>query len=338
MSPFTSTPSAAGGQRTPVEFDQRTGDLRIGPYERRVADPAQPEQVFGAYLSLLYAVRGAKPGDKLPLRAADLEALLLIVGDDPATIESRLVDLMGCTPAEAGVLSRLLLKQRRATATLGIAAGLSLAGVGLVTQLTGGEQAAAPVQVEQSSTTTTTSAPLESVVAAPVAPAAPALVGPAVITPLVGEVFQAAPAAPAPAVVGPQAPPAPAPALAPVTVAAPAAEAPVADAPVAAAPVVVEVAPEDRYEMPLAEAPVMDAPPPMDVPESGIGEAVSLEPGVLAPISGIGGSEEHVPAPVEQISGVTDSGHGAPVEVPEAVEPAAPVAADAEPPVDQPTS
>ena len=324
MSPHDVAPP--GASRTPVQFDVRTGDLRIGPYERHVDDPAQPEQVYGAYLSLLYAVRQARPGERLALRTADLEALLLIVGDDPATIESRLVELMGCTPAEAGVLGRLLLRQRRATATLGIAAGLSLAGVGLVTQLTGADQVVVPVE---SSASAVVQAEVAQAVVAQPAPVAPVAVEPAVVRPAVVAPVQAPPAPVRAVVVGPRVPEpgaAPVVAVGPAVPAAappaPAAPAPVAEAPAAPEPVVVEVAPEDRYEMPLAETPVMDAPPPADVPESGIGEAVSLEPEVLEPISGIGGSEDHVHEPFEEISGETDSGHEAPpVEMPAAAEP-----------------
>jgi hypothetical protein len=88
-------------QRTPVVFDPESKRLRIDEHVRRVDDPSQPNQVYGAYLALLYAVRGAKPGEQLPLRTADLEALLLLVGDDPETIEKRLIALMGCTADEA---------------------------------------------------------------------------------------------------------------------------------------------------------------------------------------------------------------------------------------------
>ena len=115
-------------QRTPVEFDPESNGLRIGPYERRIADPSDPDQVFGAYISLLYVVRGAQPGEQLKLRSADLEALLLIVGDDPETIEKRLIALMGCTAQEARVLGNALLRHRRLTATLGIAGALALGG------------------------------------------------------------------------------------------------------------------------------------------------------------------------------------------------------------------
>ena len=82
-------PSGTPQRRTPIVFDPATKGLRIGEHVRRVDDPSQSDQVYGAYLALLYAVRGAKPGEQLPLRTADLEALLHLVGDDPKTIEQR---------------------------------------------------------------------------------------------------------------------------------------------------------------------------------------------------------------------------------------------------------
>ena len=112
-------------QRTPVLLDAATGRLRMGSAERPVADPSDQEQVYGAYLSLLYAVRGARRGKQLPLSAADLDALLAIVGDDPEHIEQRLVQLMGCTAEEASLLRRVLLRHRALTASVSMAAGIS---------------------------------------------------------------------------------------------------------------------------------------------------------------------------------------------------------------------
>lgn len=112
--------------RSPIEMDAATGRLRMGPVERRVDDPSNPDQVYGAYLWLLYAVRGARRGEQISLRAADLDALLALVGEDPALIEQRLVQLMGCTPEEASLLRRVLLRHRSLSASVGVAAGLSL--------------------------------------------------------------------------------------------------------------------------------------------------------------------------------------------------------------------
>lgn len=126
--PASERPFGMPAQRTPVVFDSQIGGMRIGEHVRRVEDPAEPTQLYGAYLSLLYAVRGAKPGEQLSLRAADLEALLLIVGDDPETIEKRLIGLMGCSADEAKLLGGILLRHRKKATALGVAASLLLGG------------------------------------------------------------------------------------------------------------------------------------------------------------------------------------------------------------------
>jgi hypothetical protein len=126
--PDPQRPFGTPQQRMPVAFDPESKGLRIGEQVRRVEDPSQPNQVYGAYLALLYAVRGAKPGEQLKFRTADLEALLLLVGDDPETIAKRLIALMGCTADEAEVLGGILLRHRRKAAALGVAASLLFGG------------------------------------------------------------------------------------------------------------------------------------------------------------------------------------------------------------------
>ena len=302
------SPFAAAPQRTPVEFDPVTGGLRIGPHERRVDDPSQPEQVYGAYLSLLYAVRNARPGQRLALRAADLEALLLIVGDDPDTIESRLVGLMGCTPEEASTLARLLLRQRKTTAALGIA-GLTLAGIG-VGQLPGGGSEPVPVtqSVEQSQPVSQP-LPVSGDVQLPAEQPVPAPVAAPVVVPVeVGPVAaDRSPSAPRPAVgstvvVAAEAPaPAPAPVTRPAEPVLAAPPAPPVEQPAAAPAPAPEPAPAvadaDRYVMPLNEQPVWDAPPPpVDEPLSDIGEAISVVAEPVTPISGVTESGRDLPA------------------------------------------
>lgn len=303
MSSNGAAPFGVAPQRTPVEFDASTGGLRIGPYERRIEDPAEPGQVYSAYLSLLYAVRGAKPGERLALREADLEALLLIVGDDPATIEERLVGLMGCTAEEASVLGRLLLRHRKATATLGVAAGLTLVAAGVVSWVTDdpapavASVAAAPVEAPISGTVEPGPA------IGPVAPA-PVPVGPvAVVQPdtspvVVAEAEPVAAAAPAPAAEAPAPVPA-APAPVPFGPAVPAA--PVEpEVPAVVGPVATEVVEtEPAYALPTYAEPVMDAPPPpveIELPDFDIGEPAVVE------------------GPFEEIGGVVDSGDDLPVE------------------------
>ena len=113
--------------RRPVEVD--AGRITVAGRSRRLRDPADEREVYAAYLFLLYAVRGAEPGQRIPLRASDVELLLQVVGDDAETIEQRLVQLMGCPPDEATRLRSVLLRHRALTAAVGAAAALSWVAV-----------------------------------------------------------------------------------------------------------------------------------------------------------------------------------------------------------------
>ena len=113
--------------RRPVEVED--GRITVDGRSRRLRDAADDREVYAAYLFLLYAVRGAAPGDRIPLRSSDVERLLSVVGDDEVTIERRLVELMGCTPQEASRLGGVLLRHRAITAAVGAAAALSWVAV-----------------------------------------------------------------------------------------------------------------------------------------------------------------------------------------------------------------
>ena len=295
-------------QRTPVEFDPESNGLRIGPYERRIADPSDPDQVFGAYLSLLYAVRGAQPGEQLRLRSADLEALLAIVGDDPETIEKKLIALMGCTASEARVLGNALLRHRRLTATLGIAGALAMGGAIAGDDVFGGSSSP---DVPRAAVVQSVADGLRALDDAgyPYA-AAPSAVSPAAVsmpaddwtgskpvggspdvpaeTAPGGAPTAAAPAAPAPA------PAAEAPAAAPV-VEAPIAEAPVVSVPVSSAPVVEVPAPVDA----VVTTPTVGVPPgtpadpaaPAEVAVPAPGDVTTDAPAASGGDDGAGGGQ-----------------------------------------------
>jgi transcriptional regulator with XRE-family HTH domain len=115
--------------RRPVQVDSAAGKLAVDGHERPVRDLADDREVYAAYLFLLYAVRGAQPGERLRLRSSDVDLLMGVVGDDAETIESRLVQLMGCSPGEASMLRSVLLRHRAVTAALGTAAALSWVAV-----------------------------------------------------------------------------------------------------------------------------------------------------------------------------------------------------------------
>ena len=115
--------------RRPVEVDAAAGRIAVAGRERQLRDAADEREVYAAYLFLLYAVRGATPGQPIPLRSSDVELLMEVVGEEAATIEQRLVHLMGCTPGEAPMLRSVLLRHRALTAAVGAAAALSWVAV-----------------------------------------------------------------------------------------------------------------------------------------------------------------------------------------------------------------
>ncbi len=113
--------------RRPVEVDE--GRITVAGQSRQLRAAADEREVYAAYLFLLYAVRGAEPGQRIPLRSSDVELLMQVVGEDASTIEHRLVQLMGCSPDEASRLGSVLLRHRALTAAVGAAAALTWVAV-----------------------------------------------------------------------------------------------------------------------------------------------------------------------------------------------------------------
>jgi transcriptional regulator with XRE-family HTH domain len=95
--------------RRPVEVDVASGQMRIDDAARRVRDLTDDHQVYATYLFLLCTARGAQPGERIRLRSSDVELLTSVLGSDAATVEERLVNLMGCSAEEATLLSGVLL-------------------------------------------------------------------------------------------------------------------------------------------------------------------------------------------------------------------------------------
>lgn len=76
-----------------------------------------------SYSNVLRAVRGARPGEPMGLRADDVAALALAIGADGHDVEIRIQALLGCTPAEAKVVHRELLRRRLLTPVAALAVG-----------------------------------------------------------------------------------------------------------------------------------------------------------------------------------------------------------------------
>ncbi|CAA9340374.1 MAG: hypothetical protein AVDCRST_MAG07-2289 [uncultured Frankineae bacterium] len=94
--------------RRPVQVDLAMGQMRLGD-DLRVQDLTDDRQVYATYLFLLCTARGAAPGERIRLRTSDVDLLTSVLGQDPVTVEERLVELMGCTAQEARLLSGVLL-------------------------------------------------------------------------------------------------------------------------------------------------------------------------------------------------------------------------------------
>lgn len=195
----------------------------------RVLASQAGDAVLDGYVDLIRELRGAAPGDPLPLRTADLEALAEAIGSDVDDVEARIVEILGCTPEQAAAIHRELLSRRllRPVATVALGAA-AVAGLTMPQIDHTPTQPHLEVQVAPAAASDTV-APPTSVVPTTVAPAptptpttTPATVPPAMAPP--------ATAAPAP-------PPAPPPTVAAVEAAPPAPPTTVAPAPPADPPV-----------------------------------------------------------------------------------------------------
>lgn len=86
----------------------------------------RPEDVLQGYAALLRRLRGARPGEPLPLRAADLAALSGALGGTPEDVERRIVELLGCSREEASQLRAELLRRKVILPVAGLAAGVAM--------------------------------------------------------------------------------------------------------------------------------------------------------------------------------------------------------------------
>jgi hypothetical protein len=113
--------------RAAPELDGST--LTVAGVEQSLAD-ASEDTVVAGYVAVVQRLRRMKPGDPLPLRAADLTVIAAVLESDAEAIEQKIVDVLGCTRAEARSLHRELLRRRIALPVAGLAASVvALAGV-----------------------------------------------------------------------------------------------------------------------------------------------------------------------------------------------------------------
>jgi transcriptional regulator with XRE-family HTH domain len=175
------------------------------------------DEVVQEYAQIVSRLRGAQPGEAVPLRASDLAVLGSALESDPAVIAVRIAEILHCSVEEARSLHREMLRRKVVLPVAGLAASaIALAGAhtAYASQSPSQPPATPPPAVERVVATPTTHAP-----------APPTTVHIAWTTPPVTE------AAPAPA---PS--PAPAPKVASVPAEQPPEDVPVAQTPPSIAP------------------------------------------------------------------------------------------------------
>jgi transcriptional regulator with XRE-family HTH domain len=112
--------------RVPVEIG--SGDLAVGDVRQPVGTDV--DDVIAGYIDIVQRLRSTGPGDPLSLRTVDIIALAGALGRDRETIEQRIAEVLGCTPAEARHLHGELLRRKVILPVAGLAAGMAaFAGV-----------------------------------------------------------------------------------------------------------------------------------------------------------------------------------------------------------------
>ncbi|MCU1426435.1 MAG: hypothetical protein JWL83_435 [Actinomycetia bacterium] len=122
------------------------GTLVLGEKFRVQASTAA-DDVLNTYVRLLRAVREAKPGDELPLRTNDLEALAAALDENAADIEARIVEVVHCTREEAAALHNELISRRILVPAASVALGVA-AVAGIVVHNQGNTATPKPLRTE----------------------------------------------------------------------------------------------------------------------------------------------------------------------------------------------
>jgi len=198
--------------RLPVQVDD---GWIVAATDAESSGSGRAEDVLRGYVQLLTRLRGAKPGEPVALRATDLAAIAEAVNGDPEAVEARIVELLGCTRAEAARLRSQLLQRKVILPVAGLASGLAL----LVAAQSGPQTPSAPGPLTPATATTAETSLIADVVPDLAAPASPVDIAPVDIAPTPAPAPPTTAAAEAPPEVQAPAPaPAPEPALpAPLT-------------------------------------------------------------------------------------------------------------------------
>jgi transcriptional regulator with XRE-family HTH domain len=108
--------------RTPVAANSDW--LVVADYEQPLME-GTPEEVIGGYIKIVKRLRKTKPGRNLELRDADVRVLAHALSSDPAEIERRIADALGCSREEARALHAEMLRRKVLLPVASLAVGVA---------------------------------------------------------------------------------------------------------------------------------------------------------------------------------------------------------------------
>jgi transcriptional regulator with XRE-family HTH domain len=180
--------------RAPLQLDANT--IAVGETTETLrSDDA--DEVLGTYVAIVGRLRRSEPGTPIALRADDVVALSSALGQPAADVEQRIMDLLGCTAAEAHSLHSEMLRRKLVVPVAGLVAGLAVVtGVGVGMANAGASAGKPPAPVTAPAPAHVSTPPTTVAAKPPVTPATtPA---PPVTTPAPAATTPVTQAAPAP--------------------------------------------------------------------------------------------------------------------------------------------
>jgi hypothetical protein len=142
-----------------------------------------PDEVVREYAQIVARLRKTKPGEMLPLRAADLAVLGSALESDPEDIAARIAAILNCSVDEARVLHREMLRRKVVLPIAGLAASVvALAGVSVAHAATAPTHHVSPPTTQVTLAPTTTTPPTTAHVEPP-KPTAPPTAPPTTAAP-----------------------------------------------------------------------------------------------------------------------------------------------------------
>jgi transcriptional regulator with XRE-family HTH domain len=115
--------------RLPIQVDERRV---VVAGKSATADSENTDDVLRTYVAIVARLRESQPGAPIALRADDVVALSSALGQDANQVETRIVEILGCTAHEAHSLHLEMLRRKLVVPVAGFVAGLAVvSGVGL---------------------------------------------------------------------------------------------------------------------------------------------------------------------------------------------------------------